>query len=160
MKRTSPKTSKGLHPSAPGKSLLVSNRTSVYQIFSNVREAWIKAKYVDKLFIKKLPELAESSQRTSRTSLMDVRKWSVRKVRRRPKSCDNSKRSKNKTLPKTPEEASKEPVKDNEVLLFGSDLDKQPVEGAIEFSSDQESTGGEDDEEPLGKSSWGWREEG
>lgn len=70
-------------------------------------------------------------------------------MRRRPKSCDNSKQRKTKTLPKTPEEPTNEP-EDTEVLLFGSDLDKQPVEGAIEFSSDQESTdGGEGDEEPL-----------
>lgn len=130
--------------------------------FSTIRESWIKAKYVERKFVKKLPDITNNStsssssttsQRTSRTSLMDVRKWSVRKVRRRPKSCDNSKKTnKVKTLPKTVEEPSNEPVdreKDNEVLLFGSDLDKQPVEGAIEFSSDQESTGGEEDEEPL-----------
>lgn len=125
-------------------------------VFSTVREAWIRAKYVDKLFVKKLPEITNtSSQRTSRTSLMDVRKWSVRKVRRRPKSCDNSKRNKNRTLPKTVEEPSNEPPasesKDNEVLLFGSDLDKQLVEGEIEFSSDQESTEGEEDEQALGQ---------
>lgn len=90
---------------------------------------------------------------------MDVRKWSVRKVRRRPKSCDNnSRKHKNRTLPQTPEEPTNEPPikqdgndEQEEVLLFGSDLDKQPaVEGAIEFSSDQESTdGGEEDERQL-----------
>lgn len=88
---------------------------------------------------------------------MDVRKWSVRKVRRRPKSCDNSKTKKNKTLPKTVEETSNEHAneeKDNEILLFGSDLDKQLVDSTIEFSSDQESTGGEEDEQVLGELLW------
>lgn len=37
------------------------------------------------------------------------------------------------------------------LLLFGSDLEKQPMVGGIEFGSDQESTGGEDDDQPLGK---------
>lgn len=76
-------------------------------------------------------------------------------MRRRPKSCDNTKKNKNRTLPKTVEEPSNEPAsesnEDNEVLLFGSDLDKQLVEGEIEFSSDQESTEGEEDEQPLGE---------
>lgn len=92
---------------------------------------------------------------------MDIRKWSVRKVRRRPRSCDNLKRSKHKLKTNTEEEKSQdkdasstkesvEKVPEGGVLLFGSDLDKQPMEGAIEFSSDQESTGGEEDEQPLG----------
>lgn len=131
---------------------------------SSIRETWIKAKYVDKQFIRKLPEYT-SSQRTARTSLMDIRKWSVRKVRRRPRSTDNSKRNKNKktasdlkttadeTAAETSETSSTESTEKAPesagVLLFGSDLDKQPMEGAIEFSSDQESTGGEDDDQPL-----------
>lgn len=36
------------------------------------------------------------------------------------------------------------------LLLFGKDLDKQPLDGAIAFSSDQESTGGEEEERDLG----------
>ncbi|KAJ8928246.1 hypothetical protein NQ314_019196 [Rhamnusium bicolor] len=36
------------------------------------------------------------------------------------------------------------------ILLFGKDLDKQPIEGAIDFSSDQESTGGEEEDETVG----------
>lgn len=38
----------------------------------------------------------------------------------------------------------------NDVLLFGKDLEKQVIDGAIDFSSDQESTGGEEDDQPLG----------
>lgn len=100
---------------------------------------------------------------------MDVRKWSVRKVRRRPRSCDTSRKNRNKGRLKsnasnddlrkavkeenesTTSEESKEAEPKDRVLLFGSDLDKQPMVGAIEFSSDQESTGGEDDDQPLGK---------
>ena len=34
----------------------------------------------------------------------------------------------------------------SEVLIFGKSLEKQPVEGSIELSSDQDSTGGEEDD--------------
>jgi hypothetical protein len=33
-----------------------------------------------------------------------------------------------------------------DVLMFGNNLEKQPLEGSIELSSDQDSTGGEDNE--------------
>jgi hypothetical protein len=33
-----------------------------------------------------------------------------------------------------------------DVLLFGKNFEKQPLEGSIELSSDQDSTGGEEDE--------------
>lgn len=38
-----------------------------------------------------------------------------------------------------------------EVLLFGKNLEKQPLEGTIELDSDQDSTGGEEDEVLIGK---------
>ncbi|KAJ8914563.1 hypothetical protein NQ315_010027, partial [Exocentrus adspersus] len=148
-----------------------------------VREAWIRAKYVDKVFVQKLPQFDKSSpsSRTSRASLMEVRKWSVRKMRRRPRSCD--KRDKKK-LSKSVEDLADKIVKITEsvenaessstcsdkdvdtssecskrnslrkrtsILLFGKDLDKQPIDGAIDLSSDQESTGGEDDDETVGE---------
>lgn len=108
---------------------------------------------------------------------MEVRKWSVRKIRRRPRSCD--KREKNKILrrelPKsvdripesvenrrssssskegdTNSESSKRNSLKNQgsVLLFGNDLDKQPIVDAIDLSSDQESTGGEEENETVGQ---------
>ncbi|XP_018333831.1 arf-GAP with coiled-coil, ANK repeat and PH domain-containing protein 2 [Agrilus planipennis] len=57
------------------------------------RETWIKAKYVDKKFVKKLPEFTALSGNSIRSSL-DVRKWSVHKRRRRSKSSDNKRKSK------------------------------------------------------------------
>lgn len=99
-------------------------------------------------------------------------------MRRRPRSCD--KREKNKHLkremPKSVERipehiesrrsssSSKEGDTNSEtstkrnslkkggsVLLFGNDLDKQPVLSALDLSSDQESTEGEEENETVGK---------
>ncbi|GLH03543.1 ArfGAP with SH3 domain, ANK repeat and PH domain-containing protein [Gryllus bimaculatus] len=70
----------------------------------NIREAWIKAKYIEKQFTKPLaipaititgtevPQGTESpGQRASRSNYLSVRKWSVRKIRQR--SRDNRNRS-------------------------------------------------------------------
>ncbi|XP_045475091.1 arf-GAP with coiled-coil, ANK repeat and PH domain-containing protein 2 [Harmonia axyridis] len=131
-----------------------------------IRENWIKAKYVDKKFVKELPQLTSSpTERQSRSSLMEVRKWSVRKIRRRPRSCDNSRKKRDKSknkepIPedesdsaiekgdKSPESSGSDFERRQSVLLFGSDLEKQPLNEAIDLSSDQESTG-EDDEDIL-----------
>lgn len=56
----------------------------MFVLFSNVREAWIKAKWVEKKFVR---ALSVSPARTSRS--IAARKWSVRKLRRRPRSKDN-----------------------------------------------------------------------
>lgn len=107
---------------------------------------------------------------------MDVRKWSVRKLRRRTRSCDNARRHKNKAVNKNNasnddisktkirevDESSISTVKTDEsagssgrgslrrnrssILLFGSELDKQPLDGSLDLSSDQDSTGGEDED--------------
>ncbi|XP_054009388.1 arf-GAP with coiled-coil, ANK repeat and PH domain-containing protein 2 isoform X2 [Hylaeus anthracinus] len=53
----------------------------------NIREAWIRAKYVDHKFVKPLSNIISSGQHASRDK-MHFRKWSVRKLRRRPRSCD------------------------------------------------------------------------
>ncbi|KAK9887352.1 hypothetical protein WA026_022021 [Henosepilachna vigintioctopunctata] len=129
-----------------------------------IRESWIKAKYVDKKFIKGLPEFNSSpNQRQSRSSLMEVRKWSVRKLRRRPRSSDNARRKRDKSKNNKPiveeesdsaiekDDASPQSFESEEerrksVLLFGSDLEKQPLNEVIDLSSDQESTGGEDND--------------
>ncbi|KAI4461336.1 centaurin/arf [Holotrichia oblita] len=99
----------------------------------NVREAWIKSKYVERKFVKKLPEV--TAEKSSRTSLMEIRKWSVRRLRRRPRSSYSLKDNKN----------NEQQNKDN-VLMFGNDLDK-PIDEILDLSSDQDSTGGEDNSE-------------
>ncbi|XP_015109032.1 arf-GAP with coiled-coil, ANK repeat and PH domain-containing protein 2 [Diachasma alloeum] len=64
---------------------------------SAVREAWIKAKYVDKNFVKPITILASgTSQHTSR-DVNRFRRWSVRKLRRRPRSHDKIDGSRSKT---------------------------------------------------------------
>lgn len=65
---------------------------------SNVREAWIKLKYVDRKFVKPLTDVIPAGNHASREQ-MRFRKWSVRKLRRRPRSCDKIDDSNiNKTL--------------------------------------------------------------
>ncbi|XP_029035686.2 arf-GAP with coiled-coil, ANK repeat and PH domain-containing protein 2 isoform X2 [Osmia bicornis bicornis] len=66
----------------------------------NIREAWIRAKYVDRKFVKPLSNMISCGQHASRDK-MHFRKWSVRKLRRRPRSCDkidNINRNKTTTL--------------------------------------------------------------
>lgn len=53
----------------------------------NIRETWIRAKYVDRKFVRPLSNVISSGQHASREK-MHFRKWSVRKLRRRPRSCD------------------------------------------------------------------------
>ncbi|XP_011163898.2 arf-GAP with coiled-coil, ANK repeat and PH domain-containing protein 2 [Solenopsis invicta] len=54
----------------------------------NVREAWIKFKYVDRKFVKSLTDVIPTGQHHTSREQMRFRKWSVRKLRRRPRSCD------------------------------------------------------------------------
>ncbi|XP_076647370.1 centaurin beta 1A [Halictus rubicundus] len=53
----------------------------------NIREAWIRAKYVDRKFVKPFSNMISSGLNTTQDK-MHFRKWSVRKLRRRPRSCD------------------------------------------------------------------------
>ncbi|XP_049863259.1 arf-GAP with coiled-coil, ANK repeat and PH domain-containing protein 2 isoform X2 [Schistocerca gregaria] len=155
----------------------------------NIREAWIKRKYVERQFVKQLsvPESNLGDHRASRSITFTGRKWSVRKLRRRPRSRDS--RSKKDLLgcetvsdsgeptsqtgievTSISEEITNDPecvhVTDSlpeeqnpslsssdantpvsaEVLAFGKSLEKQTLDGSIELSSDQDSTGGEEDE--------------
>jgi len=54
------------------------------ECFRSVREVWIKAKYVEKLFVKQttLPDAVEKS--TSTTVAPSKRQWSVYKRKRKP----------------------------------------------------------------------------
>ncbi|XP_015436858.1 PREDICTED: arf-GAP with coiled-coil, ANK repeat and PH domain-containing protein 2 [Dufourea novaeangliae] len=66
----------------------------------NIREAWIRAKYVDRKFVKPLSNMISSGQHASHDKI-HFRKWSVRKLRRRPRSCDkidSANRNKTETL--------------------------------------------------------------
>lgn len=129
---------------------------------------------MERRFVKDIASLtkASPSQRSSRSTDINVRKWSVRKLRRRPRSVDNSKKRKHEkrtrsastklspdknTIPESaPDEflekenletdTEKELKVKPDVLLFGSDFDKQPLAGSIDLDSDQDSTGGEDNE--------------
>jgi Arf-GAP with coiled-coil, ANK repeat and PH domain-containing protein len=115
---------------------------------------------VDKLFVKQL-----EVQQRSRPGNAAVRKWSVRKLRRRPRSQDGHIKSGSRPrVPKlrpTTEEPSSgaiggEPIEKAdfeasekaEVLLFGHNLDeKQTMEEPIDLSSGEDSTAGDDDSE-------------
>ncbi|XP_046391435.1 arf-GAP with coiled-coil, ANK repeat and PH domain-containing protein 2 [Ischnura elegans] len=159
----------------------------------NIREAWIKAKYVERRFVKKdhhlsLPlhrrgEEQEGGEAPHGGGPLGVR-WSVRRLRRRPRSRD-AKRRKSKRQPENNDppplpvaendahsevadcDADAEGVEggeegvvngggaaleregeivDAEVLLFGENLVKQPLEGSIDLSSDQDSTAGEEED--------------
>ncbi|KAF4526589.1 hypothetical protein B566_EDAN006403 [Ephemera danica] len=128
-----------------------------------VRETWIKAKYVQRLFVKQL-----DSPRSRNSAA--VRKWSVRKLRRRPRSRDGKRKvirikpkllespkesqesaSGPTTMENTKEKADFEPSEKSEVLLFGKNLDNEPIEQAIDLSSDDDSTGGEGDDDITGE---------
>lgn len=58
-----------------------------FLLLSNIREVWIKSKYVDRKFVKPVTDAIPSGHHVSRDE-MYFRKWSVRKLRRRPRSCD------------------------------------------------------------------------
>lgn len=121
-----------------------------------VRDNWIKSKYVEKQFIKQLMPFESSSQRSSRYS--DVRKWSVRKLRRRPRSVDtNLKKTKRDSFPERPvteivsSDNNLQQRRDSgsSVLLFGGEFEKEPIIGSLSLGTDQDdSTGGEEEEDP------------
>lgn len=79
--------------------------------FSSVREQWIRNKYVDRIFVKPLPNnevLLED---------FDMKKWSVYKERRRsPKCVQNTEK--------------------NDVMIFGGNIKNISLE---DLSSDNES---------------------
>lgn len=93
--------------------------------FSNVREQWIRNKYVDRMFVKPLPnnELVLEEHNT--------KKWSVRKVRRRG--------TQNKSVQKNEK-------KDNDVMIFAGNASSISLDT---LSSDDESTVS-DDGRPYG----------
>jgi Arf-GAP/coiled-coil/ANK repeat/PH domain-containing protein len=190
-------------------SLLLESTQTYFNFFSfvsrNIREAWIKAKYVERRFVKQLSIVPTSNDQSTfadhRSSRdLTVKKWSVRKLRRRPKSKDSQggkrlpavcetknastdiciksegseedrKHTKtdycgtdspklekgvsdkiNETLSACSKESdcgssnTERDLVKTEVLMFGNNFEKQPLEGSVELNSDQDSTGGEDNE--------------
>lgn len=127
------------------------------QCIANVREAWIKAKWVEKKFVR---PLSVSPARNSRS--MAARKWSVRKHRTRTRSKDNlnSNRVQNKKLTQLIESDSDDEDKEDttkkkekssgkeDVILIGENLPQEP-QNSIELPSDEDSTGGEDDNQAV-----------
>ncbi|KAK2575979.1 hypothetical protein KPH14_007340 [Odynerus spinipes] len=71
---------------------------------SNIREAWIRAKYVDRMFVKPLTNIITSEH--SNQEQKHFRKWSVRKLRRRPRSFDIDSINQNKTILNSSKSAS------------------------------------------------------
>lgn len=109
-----------------------------------IRESWIKAKYVEKRFVLPMDGgLTKKIDGANELSVprATVRKWSVRKMRRRPKS-----KSKEKLQAFDEETASTASAKsgDSSVLVIGKDLCGSSLKEDFALSSDQESTGGED----------------
>lgn len=128
----------------------------------SVREAWIKAKYVEKRFVQPildytaandkeaaLPEENGSSIVSSKPLV--ARRWSVRRLRRRPKNksrtesancgSDNS----STTLREEDNNSVKSSSSGSSILVVGKELCDSLLKDELALSSDQESTGGEDD---------------
>lgn len=112
-----------------------------------IRENWIKAKYVEKRFVLPMDGgLAKKMDSVNDLSVprLTVRKWSVEEWRRRPKSKSREK------LRAFQEEtgsiaSGKSGDSSGSVLVIGKDLCKSSaLKEDFALSSDQESTGGED----------------
>lgn len=97
---------------------------------------------MDKLFVKDIDvnQISPPQNEETRISRKDVvRKWSVRKVRRRPQNKD---RHSLKSIDSVEEEVSDKGEKS--VLVFGDDLHKQALESPLFVSSDEDSATSED----------------
>lgn len=140
-----------------------------------VREAWIRAKYVDRRFVRpimmssvgeSLNDVAESVEvrkmeagaaeigggGEERAALKVVRRWSVRRLRRRPNSKSRqvgaAADAVEQGLTAIDEDAksSTSNVSAGSVLVIGGDFcDTVQLKEEMALSSDQESTGEEDD---------------
>lgn len=135
-----------------------------------VREAWIRAKYVDRRFVR--PIMFEESddgqkRRDNGTSSEEMgggatpakvaRRWSVRRLRRRPNSKSRQSGSSGAAVGggdermKVIDEDAKSNVSGGSVVVIGGDLcGTAPLKDEMALSSDQESTG-EEDNSALGE---------
>lgn len=128
-----------------------------------VRQAWIRAKYVDRRFVRPIMvEQAEKGERKDNGTTGGVgggeavppkvaRRWSVRRLRRRPNSKSRQSGSGaavgggDERL-KVIDEDAKSNASGGSVVVIGGDLcGTAPLKDEMALSSDQESTGEEDD---------------
>lgn len=129
-----------------------------------VREAWIKAKYIERRFVLPIGEPMVVSEETAATGDTDtgqeksgtrkptVRRWSVRKQRRRPKSkppvTASPLLSSVQRLSVFDEDSMSSTTSNHSgesLLVVGKDIGGDPLpKEDFALSSDQESTGGED----------------
>lgn len=127
-----------------------------------VREAWIKAKYVDKRFVRPILDSAATADAEGTltegndagivsSKPMVARRWSVRRVRRRPKkksrtsSSNRGSNSSSAVIREGDNNSVQSSASGSNVLVVDKDLCDSSLKDELAFSSDQESTGGEDD---------------
>ncbi|KAL5285293.1 ACAP2 family protein [Megaselia abdita] len=111
---------------------------------NSVREAWIRAKYVEKRFLCEMPKpsvLEENEPTTSITSSLPRNsKWGVKKFRRRIRHTSDDNDSGSINIPSMSLDLTRE-----DLVIVGDHLKLETFEMAGIISSDQESTEGEDD---------------
>lgn len=131
---------------------------------STIREAWIKAKYVDKRFVlpiinarsirrEKMDDDDANDETNGGSSSVGAKRWSVRRLRRRPNSRNRASSlapNNSSTVGEEDATSSQSETSAASLLIIGKELANEPLQTEdFELSSDQESTGGEDD--ALGK---------
>ncbi|KAL4707847.1 hypothetical protein ACJJTC_001793 [Scirpophaga incertulas] len=112
-----------------------------------VREAWIRAKYVSRSFVKDIANVDVGCNSAAASPLRVGRRWSVRRARRRvrapavPETIQDEKSDVNSNT--SVSESSSKSEGDSPVLVIGTEL---LTERAVDLSlpSDHESTEGED----------------
>lgn len=109
----------------------------------SVREAWIKAKYIERKFV--LPILESFEQKSPETNVK-VRRWNVRRLRRRPKTRQTN--SSTLTTTEDDDHSSRSSVSGSSLFMIGKDLIDPLLKDDLALSSDQDSTGGEDNAMP------------
>lgn len=128
----------------------------------SVREAWIKAKYVEKRFVLSIMDYTATNDKEATlseengASIMSskplvARRWSVRRLRRRPKnksgasSANRGSDGSSTALREEDNSSVQSSSSGSSILVVGKDLCDSLLKDELALSSDQESTGGEDD---------------
>lgn len=134
---------------------------------SPVRKAWIRAKYVDRRFVRPIlmeePPIVERRSKngidgaeTATPQSKCARRWSVRRLRRRPNSksrqtagvdgAAGGSGGEGDDRLEVIDEDTRSNVSGGSVVVIGGDLcGTAPLKDEMALSSDQESTGEEDD---------------
>ncbi|CAD7077861.1 unnamed protein product [Hermetia illucens] len=108
----------------------------------SVREAWIKAKYVEKRFVRRIPQPTDEDEKDIDEDVSS-RKWTVKKFRRRTRRTSSSK-SENEELSSLNTNSISLNISRENLLMVGEDLTSTSYENECILGSDQESTEGED----------------